>query len=254
MAVEIEKNGHLAIITLNRPEARNAINGEMAQTMENCLDEFENDKELWVGILKAEGPVFCAGADLKEIAAGNGGTLATKKGGFAGITRRERSKPLIAAITGTAVAGGCEISLSCDLIVASTETVFGLPEVKRSLVAGAGGLFRLPRVLGMATAMELIMTGDPLPAQRAFELGMLNKVVLPEEVLGEAKKLAARIMANAPLAVHASRNIAAKALVDDDETLWRASGKGFQSVVGTEDYKEGPLAFIEKRAPVWKGK
>ena len=254
MAVEIEKQGHLAIITLNRPEARNAINGEMALSMESCLDEFENDPKLWVGILKAEGTVFCAGADLKEIAAGNGAALATRKGGFGGITRRERTKPLIAAITGTAVAGGCEISLSCDLIVASTETVFGLPEVKRSLVAAAGGLFRLPRALGMATAMELIMTGDPLPAQRAFELGMVNKVVLPEEVFGEAKKLAERIMANAPLAVQASRNVAARALIDDDDALWRASGKGFQSVAGTEDYQEGPRAFIEKRPPVWKGK
>ena len=155
MAVEIQKEGNLAIITLNRPEARNAINGEMATTMEACLDEFENDENLWVGILKAEGTVFCAGADLKEINAGNGANLSTSKGGFGGITKRDRTKPLIAAITGTAVAGGCEISLSCDMIVASNETVFGLPEVKRSLVAAAGGLFRLPRALGMARQWNL---------------------------------------------------------------------------------------------------
>ena len=254
MPVELTKEGHLAIITLNRPEARNAINGEMASTMEACLDEFEQDDELWVGILKAEGTVFCAGADLKEIAAGNGGALGTKRGGFGGITRRERTKPLIAAITGTAVAGGCEISLSCDMIIASTETVFGLPEVKRSLVAGAGGLFRLPRALGMPTAMELIMTGDPLPAQRAYELGMVNKVVAVDDVIPEAKALAARVMANAPLAVQASRNVAARALTDSDDDLWRASGVSFQSIVNTEDYKEGPRAFIEKREPVWKGK
>ena len=254
MAVELEREGHLAIITLNRPEARNAINGEMASTMEACLDEFESDENLWVGILKAEGTVFCAGADLKEIAAGNGAALSTKKGGFGGIARRERTKPLIAAITGTAVAGGCEISLSCDMIIASTETVFGLPEVKRSLIAAAGGLFRLPRALGMATAMELIMTGDPLPSQRAYELGMVNKVVAPDDVLVEAKALADRVMANAPLAVQASRNVAARALMDSDDDLWRASGKGFQSIVNTEDYKEGPKAFIEKRPPEWKGK
>ena len=199
MAVEIQKEGNLAIITLNRPEARNAINGEMATTMEACLDEFENDENLWVGILKAEGTVFCAGADLKEINAGNGANLSTSKGGFGGITKRDRTKPLIAAITGTAVAGGCEISLSCDMIVASTETVFGLPEVKRSLVAAAGGLFRLPRALGMATAMELITTGDPLPAQRAYELGMVNKVVDKSDVLDEAKALASRIIANLSL-------------------------------------------------------
>jgi enoyl-CoA hydratase len=254
MAVELERDGHLAIITLNRPEARNAINGEMASTMEACLDEFENDVDLWVGILKAEGTVFCAGADLKEIAAGNGAALSTKKGGFGGITRRERTKPLIAAITGTAVAGGCEISLSCDMIIASTETVFGLPEVKRSLVAAAGGLFRLPRALGMATAMELIMTGDPLPSQRAYELGMVNKVVAPDDVVTEARALADRVMANAPLAVQASRNVAARALMDSDDDLWSASGKGFASIVNTEDYKEGPKAFIEKRPPEWKGR
>ena len=254
MPVELEREGNIAIITLNRPEARNAINGEMASTMEACLDEFENDPELWVGILKAEGTVFSAGADLKEIAAGNGAALVTKRGGFGGITRRDRVKPLIAAITGTAVAGGCEISLSCDMIVASTETVFGLTEVKRSLVAAGGGLFRLPRALGMATAMELITTGDPLSAGRAYELGMVNKVVPVEEVLNEARALAKRITANAPLAVQASRNVAARAMMDDDNDLWRASNQGFQSIVGTEDYKEGPRAFIEKRPPVWKGK
>ena len=254
MPVEIKKDGHLAIITLNRPEARNAINGEMAKTMEACLDDYESDPELWCAILTAEGTVFCAGADLKEIAAGTGAGMATKKGGFGGITRRERTKPLIAAVTGTAVAGGCEISLCCDLIVASTETVFGLPEVKRSLAAAAGGLFRLPRALGMATAMELIMTGDPLPAQRAYELGMVNKVAAPDEVMNEARALAERIMTNAPLAVQASRNVAARALMDSDDDLWRAGGRAMKGLAGTEDYKEGPRAFIEKRAPVWKGR
>ncbi len=254
MPVEIETEGHLAIITLNRPEARNAINGEMASTMEACLDEYEDNAELWCAILRAEGTVFSAGADLKEVSAGNGASLATRKGGFAGITRRDRTKPLIAAIQGTAVAGGCEISLSCDLIVASTETVFGLAEVKRSLAAGAGGLFRLPRALGMATAMEVIMTGEPIPAQRAYELGMVNKVVEPDKVMAEARNLADRVLRNAPLAVFASREVAARAFMDNDEDLWRASGDAMRSLAGTEDYKEGPLAFIEKRDPVWKGR
>ena len=202
MPVEIVAEDHLAIITLNRPEARNAINGEMASTMEACLDEYEKNPDLWCAILRAEGTVFSAGADLKEVSAGNGAKLATRKGGFAGITRRERTKPLIAAIQGTAVAGGCEISLACDLIVASTETVFGLAEVKRSLAAAAGGLFRLPRALGMATAMEAIMTGEPIPAQRAYELGMVNKVVSPDEVMVEARDLAKRILCNAPLQMY----------------------------------------------------
>ena len=254
MPVELRKEGRIAYITLNRPEARNAINGEMASTMEACLDEFENDDELWVGILSAEGKVFCAGADLKEVSAGTGASISTKRGGFAGIVKRERTKPLIAAIQGTAVAGGCEISLSCDLIIASTETVFGLPEVKRSLIAGAGGLFRLPRAIGMVTGMEMILTGDPVPAQRAYELGMVNKVVPVDEVLAEAKKLADRINANAPLAVQASRQIAANAMTDSDEVLWKSGGKAFGKIVGTDDFKEGPLAFIEKRAPKWKGR
>ena len=254
MPVEIETEGHLAIITLNRPEARNAINGEMASTMEACLDEYEDNPNLWCAILRSEGTVFSAGADLKEVSAGNGAALATRKGGFAGITRRERSKPLIAAIQGTAVAGGCEISLSCDLIVASTETVFGLAEVKRSLAAAAGGLFRLPRALGMVTAMEAIMTGEPIPAQRAYELGMVNKVVEPDQVMAEARDLAERILCNAPLAVFASRKVAARAMMDSDDDLWRAGGEAMRSLAGTEDYKEGPLAFIEKRDPVWKGR
>ncbi len=254
MPVEYVKKGNVAVITMNRPEARNAINGEMAATMEAALDQMENDPEVWVGILTAVGKAFCAGADLKEISAGNGGALSTKKGGFAGIARRERTKPLIAAITGSALAGGTEIALSCDMIIAADDTNFGLPEVKRSLVAGAGGLFRLPRQVGKAVALEAILTGDPLSSQRAYELGMVNKVVPEAQVMDEAMKLAARITANAPLAVKASRAVALNATVKSDDELWKDSGVAFASLVNTEDYKEGPRAFIEKRAPVWKGK
>ena len=253
-AVEFEKDGRLGIITLNRPEARNAVNGDVAQTMEKILDDFESDPALWVAILTANGPAFCAGADLKEIAAGNGAALSTKKGGFAGLVQRERDKPLVAAISGSALAGGTEIALACDMIVCSTETNFGLPEVKRSLVAAAGGLFRLPRVLGMAPALEVIMTGDPLPAERAYQLGMVNAVVAPDQVMAEAKKLAERIIANAPLAVQASRRVATRAFMDEDAKLWKASGKEFQGIAGTEDFKEGPRAFIEKRPPNWQGR
>lgn len=254
MTVEFEKRGRLGIITLNRPEARNAINGMMASGIEDAIDKIENDPDIWVGILTAKGKAFCAGADLKEINAGNGAALSTERGGFGGITMRERTKPLIAAITGSALAGGTEIALSCDMIVVSDTTNFGLPEVKRSLVAGAGGLFRLPRVIGMPVALEVILTGDPLPSQRAYELGMVNKVVPEAEVMDEAVKLAERITANAPIAVQASRSVTMDALKEDDATLWKASGKAFGKVAKTEDFKEGPLAFIEKRAPVWKGK
>lgn len=254
MVVEFEKDGRLAIITLNRPEARNAVNGDVARGMEAALDQYEADPGLWAAILTANGKAFCAGADLKEIAAGRGHLLGTAKGGFAGLVNRVRSKPLIAAITGSALAGGTEIALACDLIVCSDETVFGLPEVKRSLVAAAGGLFRLPRAIGMAPALEVIMTGDPLPAARAHQLGMVNQVVQTDQVMGAARKLAERVIANAPLAVQASRAIAVRAFMDEDEVLWRAGTEGFQSMASTEDFKEGPRAFIEKRPPVWKGK
>lgn len=254
MVVEFETKDRVAIITLNRPEARNAVNGDVAQGMEAALDRFEDDPDLWVAILKGNGPSFCAGADLKEVAAGNGAALSTAKGGFAGLASRERTKPLIAAITGAALAGGTELALSCDLIVCSEETVFGLPEVKRSLVAAAGGLFRLPRAIGKAAALEAIMTGDPLPSERAYQLGMVNKVVPTDQVIAEAHVLAERIMANAPLAVQASRSVAVNALVDDDEALWKASGKAMGKIFQTEDFKEGPKAFIEKRAPKWQGK
>jgi enoyl-CoA hydratase len=254
MPVEFEKRGSVAIITMNRPEARNAINEEMAKGMEAALDQMENDPEIWAGILTAVGKAFCAGADLKEISAGRGHTLGTRKGGFAGIVRRERVKPLIAAITGSALAGGTEIALSCDMIVCAEDTNFGLPEVKRSLVAGAGGLFRLPRQIGKAVALEAILTGDPLPARRAYELGMVNKVVPEAEVMAEAEKLAARITANAPIAVFESRKVALEAFTASDDDLWRQSGAAFATVAQTEDFREGPKAFIEKRAPVWKGK
>ncbi len=254
MVVEYATQGRIAIVTLNRPDARNAVNAELAQGVESALDRFEADPELWVAILTANGKAFCAGADLKEIAAGNGAKLFTAKGGFAGIAKRARTKPLIAAIAGSALAGGTEVALSCDMIVCSTETNFGLPEVKRSLVAGAGGLFRLPRVIGMPTALEAILTGDPLPAQRAYELGMVNKVVAPDAVMAEALKLGERIVVNAPLAVQASLAVATRALHDDDDTLWKASDAGFARLSTTEDFKEGPRAFIEKRAPSWKGR
>ena len=254
MVVEFEKQERLAVITLNRPEARNAINGEVARGMEAALDQYEADDDLWAAILTANGTAFCAGADLKAIAAGKGNELATKKGGFAGIVTRARTKPLIAAITGSALAGGTEIALSCDLIVCSEQTVFGLPEVKRSLVAAAGGLFRLPRAIGMAPALEMIMTGDPISAERAYQLGMVNKVVAADQVMAEARKLAERVSANAPLAVQASRRVAVGAFTEDEASLWKAGYAAFGSIVGTEDYKEGPRAFIEKRAPKWQGK
>ena len=252
--VDYEVRGRIALLTINRPEARNAVNGAVASGMEEAIDKLEADDEVWVGIVTGTGPVFCAGADLKAISEGTAAQMQTKRGGFAGIVRRERTKPIIAAVNGPAYAGGCEIVLSCDLVVASTEAKFGIPEVKRSLVAAAGGLFRLPRAIPKNIAMELALTGDPIDAQRAYELGLANRVCEPGALIDTAIGLAEQITANAPLAVRASRQIVLDGMLADDEDAWKITNEAFAAVASSEDFGEGPRAFIEKRAPQWKGR
>jgi enoyl-CoA hydratase len=252
--VEYEQRGRVALLTINRPEARNAVNGAVANGMEEAIDRLEADDEVWVGIVTGNGPVFSAGADLKAIASGEAAALQTKRGGFAGIARRERTKPIIAAVNGPALAGGCEIVLSCDLVVASTEARFGIPEVKRSLVAAAGGLFRLPRALPKNVAMELALTGDPIDAQRAYDLGFVNRLCEPGALIETAMQLAEQITANAPLAVRASRQIVLNGMLAADDDAWRITNEAFAAVASSEDFGEGPRAFIEKRAPQWKGR
>jgi enoyl-CoA hydratase len=252
--VEFETEGHVGIITINRPDARNAVNGEVARGIEDAIDKIEGDDALWVGVLTGVPPVFSAGADLKEINAGRAGDLQTKRGGFAGITRRERSKPVIAAVDGPALAGGTEITLACDLIVASTTARFGIPEVKRCLVAAGGGLFRLPRKLPFNIAMELTLTGDPIDAERAYHFGLVNVLCEPGEALVKAKELAARIEANAPVAVRESRKVVYAAMTEDEDSGWRLSGEAMMKAMSSDDMKEGLTAFIEKRPPSWTGK
>ena len=252
--IEYSTEGHVAIITINRPEARNAVNAEVARGIEDAIDRLEGDDTLWLGILTGVPPVFSAGADLKEINAGRAGELQTPRGGFAGITRRERNKPIIAAVDGPALAGGTEITLACDLIVASKTARFGIPEVKRSLVAAGGGLFRLPRKLPFNVAMELTLTGDPIDAERAHQFGLVNVLCEPGQALDKAKELAGRIGANAPVAVRESRKVVYSAMTEDEKTGWSLSAKAMAIAMGSEDMKEGLTAFIEKRPPNWSGK
>jgi enoyl-CoA hydratase len=251
--VELERRGPCAVIRINRPEARNAVNGAVAQGIEEAIDELEADDEVWVGIITGEPPVFSAGADLKEINAGNAANLQTERGGFAGIVQRERTKPLIAAVDGPALAGGTEIVLACDLVVASTIATFGVPEVKRSLVAGAGALFRLGRKLPFNLAMELALTGDPITAELAHHHGLVNRLVEPGQALDAALALAEQVCANAPLAVRASRKVVVEATQAPDEVGWTMSMDAMADAVRSEDFREGLTAFIEKRPPRWKG-
>ena len=253
-AVEFTIEGHVAIITINRPEARNAVNGDVAQGIEAAIDRIEADDSLWLGILTGVPPVFSAGADLKEINAGRPTSVRTDRGGFGGIASRERTKPIIAAVDGPAVAGGTEMCLACDLIVASTKAQFGIPEVKRCLVPAAGGLFRLPRKIPFNIAMELSLTGDPIDAERAYHFGLVNYLTEPGDALERAKELARQIEANAPIAVRASRRVVLAAMTEDETEGFRLSREAFFEAYNAEDAKEGLAAFIDKRQPNWAGK
>jgi enoyl-CoA hydratase len=257
--VTYEARGRVAVITLNRPEARNAVNGDLANGLEAAIDRLEADDDIWVGILTAntdgqERPVFCAGADLKAINSGDAASLSTERGGFGGFVYRERKKPVIVAVDGLATAGGCEIVLAADLVVATTRSAFGLAEAKRNLIAGAGGLFRLPRAIGQAAAMEAILTGEPIPAERAHALGLLSRLVAPGDALDEAMRLADQVTACAPLAVWESRAIVLAAATEDDATLVKRTNEAFRRVMASADTKEGLEAFIEKRPPNWTGR
>ena len=254
MAVDFVQRGPIAVIKINRPEARNAVNSAVAEGIEAAIDEIEAKDEIWLGIITGEPPVFCAGADLKEINAGRAATLATARGGFAGVAQRERTKPLIAAVDGPALAGGTEIVLACDLVVASTTATFGIPEVKRSLVAAAGGLFRLGRKLPMNMAMEMTLTGDPIAAEQAFHHGFVNRLVEPGKALDGAMALAEQVTANAPVAVRESRKVVLAATNADDEVGWKMSAEAMGVAMTSEDFSEGLTAFIEKRPPRWKGR
>ena len=252
--IDVTVDGHVATITLNRPQAKNAVDGEVARGIEAAVDRLEGDADLWVAILTHAGDVFCAGADLKAINAGRAAELTTERGGFAGFVRRQRTKPVIVAADGPALAGGCELALAADLIVASTAARFGLPEVKRSLVAAGGGLFRLPRAIPEKVAMEAALTGEPLSAERAHHFGLVNRLTEPGGALEGARQLAAQITANAPVAVRESRRVVLAAATSGDEELWAMSFAAIAAAMSSEDIGEGLMAFLERRPPVWTGR
>ena len=250
--VHVEADAGVLLITLNRPEARNAVNGALAETLAATLDRFEAEDELKVAVLTGAGGTFCAGMDLKAFVRGERPWVGDR--GFAGITQRSARKPIIAAVEGYALAGGFEIALSCDLIVAARDARFGIPEVKRGLVAGAGGLIRLPKRIPYHLAMELALTGDPIDAQRAYELGVVNRVTDSGQAVGTARELAATIARNSPLAVDASKRIVQQALEWTEEEAWTKQGEIAGPVFASEDAQEGARAFAEKRDPVWRGR
>ncbi len=256
MADEVlyEVEERIAVITINRPEARNAVNGAVASAMNDIMHRFESDPQVWIAILTGAGNrAFSAGADLKAMAGGQGRFLETEEGGFAGFVRFPRTKPIIAAVNGFALAGGTELALACDLVIASEEAEFGLPEVARGIIAAGGGLFRLPLAIGRAQAIELILTGERISAQQAHQLGLVNHVVPAAELMPTARTLATRICANAPLAVRESLAIAKHAHEWSEQEAWARSRQALTRVMQTVDAQEGPRAFAEKREPKWKG-
>jgi enoyl-CoA hydratase len=251
-AVLTERRQRVLVITLNRPDQRNAVNAAVAEGIAAALDELDADRELSIGVLTGAGKGFCAGMDLKAFVAGEIPRVGDR--GFAGIVRRSAAKPLIAAVEGFAVAGGLEIALACDLIVAARGARLGIPEVKRSLVASGGALLRLPRTLPRNVAMELALTGEPIGAERGYELGLVNRLAEPGGALDAALELADRIAENGPLAVAASKRILTEAADWQDAEFFERQETIAGPVYGSQDAREGATAFAERRSPVWKGR
>ncbi len=249
-----ERHGRVELVRLNREQARNAIDGPTTKALDAAFDELAEDDDVWAVVLTGSGErAFCAGMDLKAFASGQAGDILSSKNGFAGIASRRFEKPLIAAVNGPALAGGFEIVLSCDLVIAAEHAYFGIPEAKRGLVAAGGGLIRLEKVLPRNIALEMALTGEPITAARAAELGLVNKVVPKEQLLEAALEMAEAICKNAPLAVRASKEIMRRARDLDEAGAWKMNGELTLPVLTSRDAIEGATAFAERREPIWQG-
>jgi len=239
-------------VTLNRPKAKNAANKALADGVAAAMDQLDSSDDIQVAILTGAGGTFCAGMDLKAFVTGEVPHVEGR--GFAGLTEKGPRKPLIAAVEGYALAGGLELAISCDMIVTADNAKFGIPETKRGLAAAAGGLVKLPRQIPPRIAMEMALTGDFIDAARAAELGLVNQVVPAGTALDAAKELAAKIVANGPLAVAISKQVILESGDWSADDMWKKQGELTTPVFSSEDAIEGATAFAEKRAPNWKGK
>jgi enoyl-CoA hydratase len=251
-AVVSERRGNVLLITINRPEMRNAVNGAVAEGMAGALDQLDADDELTVGVVTGAGGYFSAGMDLGAFVKGESPWFGDR--GFAGIAQRSARKPLIAAIEGFALAGGMEVALACDLIVAAKGAKMGIPEAKRSLVAAGGALLRLPRRMPYHVVMELALTGDWMPAERFHEFGLVNRLAEPGAAVDVAMELAAQLSKSGPLALIGSKRILQEQFDWSSDEMWQKQAEITGPVMASEDAKEGASAFKEKRDPVWKGR
>lgn len=249
--VLLQIDGPVATVTLNRPERRNAVNAELCAAMIRAFGQIEADPAIRATILTGAGAVFCAGMDLKAFSEGHGDAILFGPHGFAGFVKRQRTKPVIAAVQGAALAGGFEVMLACDMVIAATDATFGLPEAQLGLIAGAGGVMRLAQRIPRVRANEILLTGSPIDAQTAFDLGLLNAVLPADDVLPLARALATRIAANAPRSITESLTLSDAAFRATEN--WAENDQTLSNIGTSEDAREGTTAFLEKRKPNWSG-